>query len=66
MSTQTLRHTVLRAAAFATIVVAITGCDRAAPTEPQRAPRSAMAVHDDDPATCRSGYQVIDGHVVCN
>lgn len=66
MPTQTLRHTVLRAAAFAAIAAAIIGCDRAATTEPQRPLRSATAIHDDDPATCQSGYQVIDGHVVCN
>jgi hypothetical protein len=21
---------------------------------------------DDDPATCKSGYTLVDGHVVCN
>lgn len=32
----------------------------------QRTTSAARAAHDDDPATCKSGYTLIDGHVVCN
>jgi len=33
---------------------------------PRRALRSADASqHDDDPATCHSGFQIVDGRVVC-
>ena len=50
------------------IASVVTGCGRSL-TGPDsrrdiRAPE--LAQHDDDPASCRSGYIVIDGRVVCN
>lgn len=66
MSTLTFRRIFVRAATAAAVLSALTACNEARPTEPQRAAHSAVASHDDDPATCVSGWQVIDGHVVCN
>jgi len=66
MSTQTFRRRALRVATIAAVLTALVACDRARITEPQHAARPATATHDDAPATCVSGYQVIDGHVVCN
>jgi hypothetical protein len=67
MSTHHLARLALRLATVGIVLSALAACDQARTTEPQRAVRSAAAAnHDDDPATCHSGYQVIDGHVVCN
>jgi hypothetical protein len=66
MSTLTFRRVFVRAATAAAILSALTACNESRTTEPQRAVHSAVASHDDDPTTCRSGWQVIDGHVVCN
>lgn len=66
MSTLTFRRVLLRATTTAAVLFALTACSEARSTEPQRAVHSATASHDDDPATCVSGWQVIDGHIVCN
>jgi hypothetical protein len=67
MSTQYFARFVLRVVTVGTILTALAACNQARTTEPQRTVRStAAANHDDDPATCVSGYQVINGHVVCN
>jgi len=67
MSTQHLARFALRVATVGIVLSALAACDQTRTTEPQRAVHSAAAAnHDDDPATCRSGFQVIDGHVVCN
>lgn len=67
MSTQYLARFALRVATVGFVLSALAACDQTRTTEPQRTVRSAVAAnHDDDPATCASGYQVIDGHIVCN
>ena len=67
MSTQHFARFVLRVATVGTVLTALAACDQARTTEPRRGVSSAaIANHDDDPATCHSGFQVVDGHVVCN
>ena len=67
MSTQTFCRVVLRVSIVGTVLTALAACTQTGGTEPQRAARAATAAnHDTDPATCVSGFQVVDGHVVCN
>jgi hypothetical protein len=68
MSTQHFARFALRVVTVGAVLTAPAACGRASTTEPQRAVRSAVAANHDeiDPSTCRSGYQVVDGHVVCN
>jgi len=57
-------------AALVLVSVLGAGCqsaDVAAPRAPQQRAASAVrAAHDDDPATCRNGYIITDGHIYCN
>lgn len=67
MSTHQFSRALVRILTASTVAASLTACGRSSSTEPQRAVHSnATANHDDDPATCVSGYQVIDGRVVCN
>ena len=59
-----------RALAAAVVLLASVGagCESASVVGPsvpsQRAARHAL--HDDDPATCRNGYIITNGHIYCN
>jgi hypothetical protein len=55
-------------AAAILIASVVTGCGRSITSpDSRRDIRSpALAQHDDDPSSCHSGYQMIDGRVVCN
>ena len=57
-----------RVAAFIMLVsVALAAaCSNGALTEPSRKISAHRASMDDDPSLCRSGYTIIDGHVICN
>jgi hypothetical protein len=67
MSSRT-KWTAAKFAAAILIASVVTGCGRSI-TDPdsRRDIRSAeLAQHDDDPADCRSGYQTVEGRIVCN
>jgi hypothetical protein len=61
------RRCAVGAAVFLFAILGV-GCESsnvAAPTTPSMH-AAQRAAHDDDPATCRNGYTVIDGHIYCN
>jgi hypothetical protein len=68
MSTQFFGRVVLGVATAVSLPIAVAACDQARTTEPHHAVRFAGAGNRDvtDSTTCRSGYQVVDGRVVCN
>ena len=61
-------RTAAKFAAAILIASVVTGCGRSitSPDSRRDIRSSELAQHDDDPASCRSGYTVIDGRVVCN
>jgi hypothetical protein len=68
MFTDNSRRTIAMLALSILAGTAISACGRSITgPDSRRAIRSADASqHDDDPSECRSGYQVVDGRVVCN
>jgi len=67
MSNHQFSRALVRILSASAVAASLTACGQSSVTEPQRAVHSNTAAnHDDDPATCVSGYQVIDGRVVCN
>lgn len=61
-------RTAAKFAAAILIASVVTGCGRSITSpDSRRDLRSReLAQHDDDPESCHSGYQIIDGRVVCN
>ena len=67
MSTHQFSRALVRILTAGVAAASLAACGQSGVTEPQRAVHAtATSSHDDDPATCVSGYQVIDGRVVCN
>jgi len=60
--------TAAKFAAAVLIASVVTGCGRSltGPDSRRDIRASELAQHDDDPASCHSGYIIIDGRVVCN
>jgi hypothetical protein len=67
MHSQTTKR---RAVAFIMLASAALGaaCSNSALTDPTSTAKVSAhrASMDDDPALCRSGFTVVDGHTVCN
>jgi hypothetical protein len=62
------KQTAARLAAAILIASVVTGCGRSitSPDSRRDLRSTQLAQHDDDPASCRSGYMIVDGRVVCN
>ena len=62
------KRTAAMFAAAILIASVVTGCGRnITGPDSRRDIRSAeLAQHDDDPSTCRSGYSMINGRIVCD
>jgi hypothetical protein len=65
----TINRRTLAMLAFSTLAAtALAGCGQSitGPDSRRNLRAAETAQHDDDPETCRSGYVVISGRVVCN